>query len=582
VRFPPHVLREYALIADGERGALIGPRGDISWLCFPGWADPAVMASLLGGGGVYAVQPEEDRFVWGGSYEPGTLIWRSRWVVGEAIVECREALAFPGETDRLVLLRRIEGVSGAARMAVTFELACDYGRAPARDVHRDEDGAWHGRAGDAAFRWTGAAGARPDPEGGMRLEFDIAEGGSHDLVLVLGAPGELPEIEPRRAWEATTAAWRDACPPVECEVAARDAHHARAVLRGLTSVHGGMVAAATMSLPERAGAGRNYDYRFAWLRDQALAGHAAVKAGATDLLDSAVCFLRDRLLADGDQVVPAYTVGGDHVPDEVSLGLPGYPGGADIAGNHANAQFQLDVFGEALLLFAAAAKVDRVDADTVRAAQLAAMAIEHRAAEKDAGIWELDPAHWTHSRLICAAGLRAAAPMLRSTGDPAALAAALVDGAAVHPSGRWQRAVEDPRVDAALLFAAVRGATPPEDPRAVATLEAVLGELSQDDYVYRYRPDDRPLGEAEGAFLLCGLLTALALHQQGRALEAARFFERNRAACGPPGLLTEEFDVRQRQLRGNLPQAFVHALLLECAATTGDPDAVHDTEAQLT
>jgi hypothetical protein len=582
VRFPPHVLREYALIADGERGALIGPRGDISWLCFPGWADPAVMASMLGGGGVYAVQPKEDRFVWGGSYEPGTLIWRSRWVLSDAVVECREALAFPGDPDHLVLLRHIEGVSGTARMAVTFELACDYGRGSAHDVHRDEDGAWHGRAGDAAFRWTGAAGAQPDPEGGMRVEFDIGPGDAHDLVLVLGPPGELPTIEPTRAWEATAAAWEDACPAVDTLIASRDAHHARAVLRGLTSTHGGMVAAATMSLPERAGAGRNYDYRFAWLRDQALAGQAAARAGAMDLLDSAVGFLRDRLLADGAHVAPAYTVDGGTVPDEVSLGLPGYPGGADIVGNHANDQFQLDVFGEALLLFAIAARHDRLDAGAVHAAQVAAVAIAERAGDADAGIWELDPAHWTHSRLICAAGLRAAAPLRQATGDWLALADTLVEQAAVHPSGRWQRSTEDPRVDAALLFAALRGATPPTDPRAVATLDAVLDELSEDLYIYRYRPDDRPLGEAEGAFLLCGLLCALALQQQGRVAEAGRFFERNRAACGPPGLLTEEFDVRQRQLRGNVPQAFVHAMLLECATTIGIPESADEMEVQST
>ena len=102
---------------------------------------------------------------------------------------------------------------------------------------------------------------------------------------------------------------------------------------------------------------------------------------------------------------------------------------------------------------------------------------------------------------------------------------------------------------------------------SIATCAAVERELSDDLYCYRYRPDERALGEAEGAFVLCGFWMALALEQQGRPLQAARWFERNRAACGPPGLLSEEFDVTQRQLRGNLPQAFAHALLLECAAT---------------
>jgi GH15 family glucan-1,4-alpha-glucosidase len=137
----------------------------------------------------------------------------------------------------------------------------------------------------------------------------------------------------------------------------------------------------------------------------------------------------------------------------------------------------------------------------------------------------------------------------------------------VHPSGRWQRAAGDRRVDAALLLPAIRGAVAMDDPRSVATLRAVRQELCVDGYAYRFRPDDRPLGEAEGAFVLCGFLMALALDGHGDHIGAARWFERNRAACGPPGLLSEEYDVRQRQMRGNLPQAFVHALLLECAVT---------------
>ena len=110
---------------------------------------------------------------------------------------------------------------------------------------------------------------------------------------------------------------------------------------------------------------------------------------------------------------------------------------------------------------------------------------------------------------------------------------------------------------------------PPGDPRTRATIDAVDGELAEDGYAYRYRIDDRPLGESEGAFLVCGLWMALAWHQQGEPLRATRWFERSLAACGGPGIYAEEYDIAQRQLRGNLPQAFVHALVLECAATLG-------------
>jgi GH15 family glucan-1,4-alpha-glucosidase len=112
------------------------------------------------------------------------------------------------------------------------------------------------------------------------------------------------------------------------------------------------------------------------------------------------------------------------------------------------------------------------------------------------------------------------------------------------------------------------------DPRTVATVDAVRRELGQEGYVYRFSQDSRPLAEAEGAFVLCGFQLAMATHQQGEHTEAMRRFERNRAACGAPGLFTEEYDVEQRQLRGNYPQAFVHALLIESAQRLAGPSGV--------
>ena len=124
----------------------------------------------------------------------------------------------------------------------------------------------------------------------------------------------------------------------------------------------------------------------------------------------------------------------------------------------------------------------------------------------------------------------------------------------------------DANVDAALLLAGSRGAVAPDDPRSTATRAAVRRELARDHFVYRFRQGPGRLEDAEGAFVLCGFLMAMAEHAAGDTRSAARYFERNRAACGPPGLFSEEFDVRQRQLRGNLPQAFVHAVMLEAAA----------------
>jgi GH15 family glucan-1,4-alpha-glucosidase len=365
-------------------------------------------------------------------------------------------------------------------------------------------------------------------------------------------------------------------------IAARDARHAYAILRGLTAGSGAMVAAATTSLPERLEAGRSYDYRYAWIRDQCYAGLAVAAHGPHPLLDGTVRFLTERILADGPGLMPAYTITGQPIPDERRLRLRGFPGGTARAGNRVAGQFQLDGLGESLEFFAAAARLDLLAEENWQAAATAAEAIAKRWDEPEAGIWELDDQCWTHSRLACVSGLRSLAAAAqgppgghgyRQAARWSALADSLLASLAgsVHATGRWQRSLGDARVDAALLPPVIRGALPAEDPRIRATVRAVQDELTEDGYVYRFRHDARPLHHSEGAFLLCGFWMAQVAHVCGDGAAAARWFERNRAACGPAGLYTEEYDVHQRQLRGDLPQAFVHAGMLESAVRLSAP-----------
>ena len=571
--FPPQVLREYALLADGERGALVGPRGDIVWMCAPRWDSDALFSALLGGVSGYCVTPT-GRFVWGGFYEEASLIWRSRWITDTGIIECREALAFPGDAHRAVLLRRITAVDGDAQVKIALNPRAGYDQEPLTDVHR-QDGVWTAATGGLSLRWSGApfCNFSVDSQQGLIGDLIVAAGRHHDLVLEISdQPLAAEPVDAHIAWAATQSGWQQEVPNLDHTLNGRDSRRSYAVLRGLTSAGGGMVAAATTSLPERAEAGRNYDYRYVWIRDQCYAGQAAAAAGGYPLLDDAVRFVTDRLLDHGPNLKPAYTITGGRVPDQRALQLPGYPGGHDQVGNWVNEQFQLDAFGESLLLLAAAARHDRLNTDNLKAATVAAKAIAARWQEPDAGIWEIDNQAWTHSRLICAAGLRAIAAVEHTgtaTSEWLALADAIIADTAAHathPTGRWQRSANDPKLDAALLLPPLRGAVPADDPRTLATLESYLAELTVDGYAYRFRHDPRSLDQAEGSFTLCGFLTALALNQQGRHVDAGRWYERTRAACGPAELYSEEFDVGEHQLRGNLPQAFVHAMHLETSA----------------
>jgi alpha,alpha-trehalase len=205
--FHPHVLRDYALIADGERGALVSPRGDIVWMCAPRWDCDAVFSSLIGGGGVYAVTPART-FVWGGYYEEGTLIWRSRWITASGVTECREALAFPGDPGRVVVLRQIVARTCPAEVEIVLDLRAGFGRHGLRSIKHNGDGSWTGRAGDLHVRWSGdvaqARVHRAGPGSALTLNLTVPAGDSRDLVLELSAgPLRDDPADPARLWSAT-------------------------------------------------------------------------------------------------------------------------------------------------------------------------------------------------------------------------------------------------------------------------------------------------------------------------------------------------------------------------------------------
>ncbi len=331
-----------------------------------------------------------------------------------------------------------------------------------------------------------------------------------------------------------------------------------------------MVAAATTSLPERAEAGRNYDYRYVWIRDQCYAGIAVAAAGAYPLLDAAVSFVAARLIEDGDQMAPAYTTTGGPVPDQTHLNLPGYPGGFDLIGNWVNQQFQLDAYGEALHLFAAAARADRLDTEHWTAAETAATAIAHRWTEPDAGIWEIEPRAWTHSRLTAAGGLRAIAAAHPAPGQ-AADWIALAD----HDHRRHLRPRPAPRRALATL-----PRRPSPRRRPVAARPA--GSRSARRSPHRRHPARLPAGSHRRRLRLPLPPRPATPGRRRRLLPALRIPHRPRPAPttatrsprgagtnapapppDPPELFSEEYDATQHQMRGNLPQAFVHALMIE-------------------
>ena len=185
-------------------------------MCAPRWDSDAVFSALLGGPGGYSITPV-DRFVWGGYYEEGSMIWRSRWVTNHGIIECREALAFPGDPHRAVLLRRVIAVDGDAEVRITLAPRAGFGRHDLTQLH-DADGIWTGRSGPLHLRWTGApASTRPvDRHDGLIAGLLVPAGGHHDLILEISdqaLPDQPPD--PDAAWDATDTAWAAAVPDLD-------------------------------------------------------------------------------------------------------------------------------------------------------------------------------------------------------------------------------------------------------------------------------------------------------------------------------------------------------------------------------
>ena len=576
--FPLHVLSEYALLADGERGILVGPRGDFVWMCAPRWDSDAVFSALIGGAGVYAVTPVEQPFVWGGYYEPGSLIWRSRWITTTQAIECREALAMPGDRHTAVALRRVEAIDGDTRVRVVFDPRAGFGRhQPSQVTHAG--GVWTARSGPLYLRWSGMKGARHRADGSLRAEVTVPAGDHLDLVLeVSDRPLAGPPPDPAAAWSATRAAWDADVPDLSGTIADRDARQAYAVLRGLTSAGGGMVAAATTSLPERAEAGRNYDYRYAWIRDQCYAGEAVAAPGPYPLLDTRGQLRRraaagrrarpeaglHRRRRPGARRAPACTCPATRVATTRSAtGSTSSSSWTRSARRCCCSPRRPGTTGWITSTGRRSRPRSRPSQKRWRRARR-----RHLGARRPA-LGPL-PAHLRGR----AAGHRRRRPAGPGRGPGAGWPTRMladVSADCLHPSGRWQRAPDDDRVDAALLLPAIRGAMPAGDPR---------GAGHPGGGRRRSRPGRLPLPlppRRPAARRGRGRLPAVRL-RHGPGPAPARPGGRGgplvRAQPGrlrTPGLLTEEYDVTQRQVRGNVPQAFVHALLLESAQRLAAP-----------
>jgi trehalose 6-phosphate phosphatase len=576
-------IERHSLLSDQRTMALVDPRGRVSWLCMPRLDSAAIFAELLGGptAGFFEVRPAERGGPARQAYAGSTFLLVTDWGSMRVTdyLDCSAGRAFQraGRTD---LVRVIEGTG---RVRITFAPRLSFGEVETRL-----------RVAPRGIEVQGAI--EPCVLYAPGVEWTVRREGPNDMALAeveLGAKPLVLELRygtanlaaakaseaKRRAqtahfWEAWAATLT--LPAVQREMVLRSALVLRALVYGPT---GAIAAAATTSLPEHAGGVRNWDYRYCWPRDAAMAAAALVRLGAAGvamkLLDWMLGLLEGT--APGTLVRPVYTVTGGHLGAEgVIAGLSGYRGSRPVrVGNNAAHQVQLDVLGPVADLLAL--KAQQGAALTPEHWRLTASMVEavsNRWQEEDHGIWEVrgPRRHHVHSKVTCWQTVDCALRVADYMGYQQDAWRALRDTIAADVLAQgWNERRQafcsyygSPDIDAAALWVGLSGLLPPEDPRFRATVAAVEQELLDSGTVYRYRCDDGLPGQ-EGGFNLCTswLIEAYAL--QGRWTEAEKLFDQYVALAGPTGLMAEEYDPAARRALGNYPQAYSHIGLINAA-----------------
>ncbi len=576
------------IVGDGSTAALVRVDGAIDWLCFPRFDSPSVFAAVLDPqrGGSSALWPARRPFESLQRYDPDTNVLETLFrVPGQGVVRLVDFMPWTDDPRAAIheVHRRVECVEGRVELEVVFDPRFDYGRVTPRfDVGP------HGVLARGAGETLAAAVSRPlrwreRPEGGLAARFTLGAGERRWLILSWDAPDVSP-IEAYRPFDllrATRQHWRRWSAGLRYDGPWR--HHVlRSALTLKLLIHaptGAQVAAPTTSLPEWIGGIRNWDYRYTWVRDSAMAVRAAVLVGFVQDARDYFHFVR-QALGRGGPLGVMYTVDGEPVPPEEEFShLRGYRSSRPVrVGNGARDQFQLDTAGA--LLDAAYVYERAGGALTLRVWRSLRRVADEVAAKwslPDHGIWEPRDGthHHVHSKFMSWLALDRASRLALRFGDGAASVRWRREAEAVRadvlrrgmdPNGEhFVAAYGRPEPDASLLRLPLLGFLAASDPRVERTIDWVRERLGEGAFLYRYRFEDG-VGGREGAFVLCGFWLAEALALAGRLEEAQSVFVAHAEASNHLGLLAEEIDPSSGEPLGNFPQAFSHLGLVEAAA----------------
>ncbi|WP_374654539.1 glycoside hydrolase family 15 protein [Dongia sp.] len=593
-------IEDYALIGDCETAALVGRDGAIDWLCWPRFDSPACFAALLGdsANGTWRIAPANGAVAAGRSYRGDTLVLETVFATAEgevAVIDFMPPHHDETSVDLSDLVRIVEGRRGRVTMRMELVLRFDYGASvPWVEKLGAEKLGVEQLAGEAGISIV----AGPDrvilrtavPLHGedrrTSAEFSVAAGERVDFVLT-HQPSHLPlapSIDAIQALNDTMSGWAEWAGRCNYSGPWRDA-----VMRSLLTLKalayrptGGIVAAPTTSLPEKIGGIRNWDYRYCWIRDATLTLLSLMHTGYFDEAESWRHWLIRAVAGSPAQMQTVYGIAGERRLAEWEADwLAGYEGSRPVRiGNAAAGQLQLDVYGELMdALYQARHGGLSFDPTAWGVQRAVTEHLERVWQEPDEGIWETRGGrqHFTFSKVMAWVAFdRAIAsvekghgtgPVVRWRNLRRRIHAEICAHGFDAARNSFVQAYDSSALDASLLLLPLVGFLPPDDPRIVGTVAAIRRHLTVDGFVLRYNTDETRDGlpHDEGVFLACSYWLVDNLILQGRPDEAAALFERLLALRNDLGLLSEEYDPRERRLIGNFPQAFSHIALVNSA-----------------
>jgi GH15 family glucan-1,4-alpha-glucosidase len=576
-------IEDYAIIADLQSVALVGNNGSIDWLCLPRFDSEACFAALLGTrmNGCWQIAPEEEVTSVRRCYRPGTLILETELSTKDGAVTLIDFMPVFGKgTD---VARIVVGKRGTVRMRTDLILRFVYGSVVPWVRHIE--GGIEAVAGPEAVRVR-----TPVEMHGKDMttvgHFTISEGERIPFVLTW-APSHLPDpgcIHAEEALLQSERQWREwsGC----CTARGPDRE---LILRSLMTLKaltyeptGGIVAAATTSLPEKIGGVRNWDYRICWLRDATITLLALLKVGYLEEARAWRNWLQRAAAGDPAQLQILYGLAGERRLPELTLDwLPGYEGSKPVRiGNAASQQLQLDVYGEVMGAMHVSRRSGLDHEESAWGLQREMIEYLETIWEgPDEGIWEVrgPRRHFVHSKVMAWVAFDRGIKGIEEYGLKGPLERWKRVRQLVHEQvcargfdqemGSFVQSYGSKEVDASLLLLSHVGFLPPDDPRIVGTVRRIEQDLLQDGFVLRYRTHENVDGlpPGEGVFLACSFWLVDNYVMQGRVEEARKLFDRLAGLVNDVGLLAEEYDpIAKRQL-GNFPQAFSHVSLVNAA-----------------